>query len=142
VPSEYLASLSVEVRAQAWKEQLENPALTMFVAEDDRCIFGFACGGKLRDKVAEFDAELFAIYLLHANQRQGVGTELLRRVAKTLHDLGFRSLLVWVLEQNPAVVFYQILGACTVAQKTIEIGGVQLMELALGWPSLSVLKQA
>jgi hypothetical protein len=46
---------------------------------------------------------------------------------------------VWVLEKNPAVGFYSRLGGSPIAQKKIEIGGVELQEIALGWPSLESL---
>jgi hypothetical protein len=45
-------------------------------------------------------------------------------------------MLVWVLEQNPAVRFYEKAGAQRLMSKQIEIGGVHLPELALGWPDL------
>ena len=48
-------------------------------------------------------------------------------------------MLVWVLEQNPSVSFYERLGAVQVARKIINIGGADLQELALGWPSLDRL---
>jgi hypothetical protein len=45
-------------------------------------------------------------------------------------------MLVWVLEQNPAVRFYEKTGAEHLMSKQIEIGGISLTELALGWPDL------
>lgn len=139
VPEDYLASLNVEDRAPIWMKQLRDPAVTSILAEKDGRIVGFACGGKLRERVAEFDAELYAIYLLRANQRHGLGTALLRTMAQALRDSGYQSLLVWVLEQNPAMEFYRTLGGSTVTEKMIDIGGVQLVEVALGWRTLSRL---
>jgi hypothetical protein len=58
-----------------------------------------------------------------------------------VHDLryaGFRSMVVWGLAQNPAVNFYQRLGAVEIARKTIEIGGVTLDDQVMGWPDLSL----
>ena len=46
-------------------------------------------------------------------------------------------MLVWVLEQNPAVHFYEKSGARYLMSKQIDIGGVQLCEIALGWPDLN-----
>jgi hypothetical protein len=68
-----------------------------------------------------------------------VGKALMRQLASILYDTGFRSLIVWVLAKNPAVEFYRHLGGAEVATKQIEIGGVQLTELAFGWRSLSAL---
>jgi GNAT superfamily N-acetyltransferase len=139
VPDSYLASLSVESRAQNWREQLITGVATILVVEDEVGIFGFVCGGKLRDQIDEFDAELYAIYLLQEKQKHGVGRELTRQLASILYDKGFRSLIVWVLEKNPAVEFYRHLAGAHVATKQIEIGGVQLTEVAFGWRSFSAL---
>jgi len=94
--------------------------------EDEMGVFGFACGGKLRAPIDEFDAELYAIYLLNERQKEGVGKALMRRLACIRSDTGFRSLIVWVLAKNTAVEFYKHLGGAEVATKQIEIGGVQL----------------
>jgi hypothetical protein len=48
-------------------------------------------------------------------------------------------MVVWVLEQNPAVRFYEKIGAQHLASKQIEIGGVPLSEIALGWSDLKRL---
>ena len=48
-------------------------------------------------------------------------------------------MLVWVLEQNSSVSFYERLGAVQVARKVINIGGADLQELAFGWSSLDRL---
>ncbi|MDZ8108911.1 MAG: hypothetical protein RM338_25260 [Nostoc sp. DedQUE12a] len=42
-------------------------------------------------------------------------------------------MLVWVLADNPASSFYQSLGGQQVNQNQIEIGNVQLVEVAYGW---------
>ena len=139
VPDEYLASFSVETRTRAWQEQFAGAMNLLFVAEDATGIFGFASGGKLRDAIDGYDAELYAIYLLQQKQRRGAGRLLLRKLADSLRAQGFRSLIAWVLERNPSVGFYDHLGGSQVAEKQIEIGGVQLTELALGWINLDEL---
>ena len=94
----------------------------------------------MRTATDGFDAELYAIYLLQEKQKHGVGKALTRQRASILYDKGFRSLIVWVLAYNPEVEFYRHLGGAeVVATKQIEIGGVQLTELAFGWRRMSVL---
>jgi GNAT superfamily N-acetyltransferase len=88
------------------------------------------------EKLDEYDAELYAIYLLRERQRQGIGRTLGLALASALQTSGFTSMIVWVLEQNPSVSFYERLGAVQIARKIINIGGADLQELALGWPSL------
>ncbi|HEY6306920.1 MAG TPA: GNAT family N-acetyltransferase [Candidatus Angelobacter sp.] len=139
VPDDYLASLNPEVRTERWREQFSAGMTLFLVAEDESGVFGFASGGKLRDAIAGYDAELYAIYLLHQKQKQGVGKMLVRKLAEGLRSKGFQNLLVWVLAKNPAVGFYERLGGSAVAQKEIEIGGAQLTEIALGWANLDNL---
>jgi ribosomal protein S18 acetylase RimI-like enzyme len=139
VSQSYLDSLSVDARAQNWRLHLAVPDPLILVAENASGVFGFACGGKQRDPSLAFDGELYAIYLLRASQRQGIGRALTRAIVHELHGRNFRSMIVWVLEQNPAVSFYKALGGIHVGEKPIEIGGARLTEVAFGWPSLATL---
>jgi L-amino acid N-acyltransferase YncA len=132
----FLASLNKEQRTQSWREQILAANISILVAEDETGIFGFAAGGEVREKLEEYDAELYAIYLLRERQRQGVGKTLSLTLASSLQTQGYTSMLVWVLEQNPSVSFYQRLGAVQIARKIINIGGADLQELAFGWQSL------
>jgi ribosomal protein S18 acetylase RimI-like enzyme len=139
VSDDFLASLNKEVRTQSWQEQILTANISILVAEDETGIFGFAAGGKIREKLDDYDAELYAIYLLRERQKQGAGRTLCLTLASALQTKGFTSMIVWVLEQNPSVSFYQRLGAVQIARKVINIGGADLQELALGWPSLDRL---
>jgi L-amino acid N-acyltransferase YncA len=136
VPDDYLTSLTVESRTESWKEQLDAGTSSILVAEDTGGVFGFVSGGKLRGTIDGYDAELYAIYLLHPRQRCGVGRTLVAELAKDLRAKGFRSLIAWVLVRNPSINFYTRLGAVQVAEKNIQIGAAQLKEVAMGWPSL------
>jgi len=135
----FLASLNKEDRTISWQERILADDISIFVAEDEKSIFGFAAGGKLREKLDDYDAELYAIYLLRERQKQGVGRTLIITLASALRTKGFTSMLVWVLEQNSSVSFYERLGAVQVARKVINIGGADLQELAFGWSSLDRL---
>src|ERR1700689_4259819 len=110
IPDSYLASLNVEEREERWKELLAAPDSLMFVAESEAGIFGFVSGGKLREPIDGYDAELYAIYLLRDNQRKGAGRRLVESLAESLRDEGFRAMAVWVLKKNPAVGFYRKMG--------------------------------
>ena len=136
VPAPYLASLDVQARAQMWRDELTSGRPIVFVAETASVIVGFVCGGPIREPLETYDAELYAIYLLQSQQRQGTGHRLTGALATALRERSFHSMLLWVLEQNPATSFYKHLGAVEVAQKQIEIGGASLNEIALGWSNL------
>ena len=137
LPEPYLAALDDEESAVKWKQFIEAGRMFVFVAEDPWGIFGFISGGELRDRIEAYDAELYAIYLMPANQRHGVGKQMAQALTEALLMEGFSSMIVWVLERNlPAVSFYKRLGGIQIAHKTIVIGGTVLSELAFGWPVL------
>ena len=141
VPQAALDALDEEDRRQLWQQQLETGNFPIFVAEFDSSIFGFLAGGPIRTPTGDYDSELYALYLLQTQQRLGAGRALLQQLAQALHEKGHQSMLVWVLEANPAVGFYRHLGAIPAARQTIEIGGATLPELALGWPNLKILAE-
>lgn len=139
VPDAFLAEMDAAALAKRWTAQWADVAGHIFVAVDgDKAerVCGFACGGKIRLPVEKYDGELYAIYLLQEKQRQGVGRQLVMALAESLSAAGFESLLVWVLEANPALGFYERMGAERVTRKTIDIGGVDLPEVALGWVTM------
>jgi GNAT superfamily N-acetyltransferase len=139
VPQHYLDALVEEDRRQRWNQMLQAADHPILIAESGPTVFGFIAGGPIRTTIENYDSELYALYLLQTHHGQGAGRALVHQLAQTLHSQGFQSMLVWVLEANPAAHFYQHLGAIPVTQQTIEIGGALLPEHALGWPDLRSL---
>lgn len=135
VPEAFLASLDEKERIPQWQAWLAR-GISVFVAEIDGAIVGFAGGGAIREPFAPYDAELYTIYLLKGQQGFGIGRRLLDALTEDLLAKKYSSMLVWVLEQNTAVRFYENAGAQFLMSKQIEIGGAQLTELALGWLNL------
>ncbi len=139
IPDAFLASLNTETQTKMWQQNFSHSDGLIFVAEDNTGIFGFVSGGRIREAVHNYDAELYAIYLFTPRQKQGIGRRLSQTLASALHHQGFQSMLVWVLQQNPSASFYSHLGAIYVSSKSIDLGGASLPELAFGWPSLAPL---
>jgi ribosomal protein S18 acetylase RimI-like enzyme len=138
VPDRYLASLNEAERVLSWQDWLTRN-IEVYVAEQGGELVGFISGGRIREPWQGYDAELFAIYLLGRAQREGLGTALLRNLAESLVAEGLEGMIVWVLERNPAIHFYQKSGAALVSAKEIEIGGALLQEVAFAWPDLAKL---
>ena len=138
VPDEYLASLNEVERVPLWREWLSRD-IQVFVVEMGGAVVGFGSAGPIREPQQEYDAELFAIYVLKHAQKRGIGTALLRSLADSLRAEGFHGMVAWVLEANPSVRFYEKAGALRISSKEIEIGGVMLPELAFGWPHLETI---
>ena len=144
-PDAVLHRFSVEERARQWSERLgdSDPARVTIVGCDGAGrVVGFAAGGLERSGSLNCDGELYAIYLLHTEQRKGLGTLLVRRFAHELRSRGFGSMALWVLARNPACRFYEALGGTCIAEKTVEFGQEPFVELAYGWRDLSVLARS
>lgn len=139
VPDAYLEGLSYAARETRWNENLHalDTNQCTYVAEDEAGqITGFAGGGPQRTALPGYAGELYAIYLLRAAQGQGIGRQLVSRVAAHLVRHEMPSMLVWVLAENPSRGFYETLGGQVVDGQSIEIGGARLPEVAYGWPDI------
>jgi L-amino acid N-acyltransferase YncA len=138
VPDEHLASLNEAERVPVWQNWLSRD-IQVVVVEMEGEVAGFASAGPIREPLQDYDAELFAIYVLKRTQKLGIGTALLKSLADSLLAEGFHAMAAWVLEANPSVRFYQKSGALRISSKEIEIGGVMLPELAFGWPRIEAI---
>jgi ribosomal protein S18 acetylase RimI-like enzyme len=142
VPAEHLAGLSYERSEARWREHAfrEGSPSLVFVAEDAGQIIASASGGPERDGMPGYDGELYGLYVLAAYQRQGIGRKLSQTVARRLAADGFRAVVIWVLKDNhKARAFYEALGGVLIGEKTITIGGADLLDVAYGWPNVSSL---
>jgi len=144
IPEATLASLSYEQREEGWKQILrssgEKGLCTYIAATSTGQIVGFARGGPERTGDTTYRGELEGVYILSQFQRQGIGRCLVRTVAQQLAQAGIDSMLVWVLSNNPARKFYEVLGGQQlIREKQREMGGVMLTEIAYGWTSMNIL---
>jgi len=137
VPDDFLAKLSLDRRKQQWTDVLSRPERGSFHVAVDPArqggIVGFVNAGATRSPELAFSGELYAIYLLKAFQGQGLGAALFAASARDLLASGHRSMLLWVLTENPTVRFYEHLGGKRVATKLETIGGKELEEVAMGY---------
>jgi len=141
VPDARLDRLSYERAADIARQMIGNGLSTSFilVAEADDEIVGFASAGPVRDTEAAETGELYAIYIVHSHQRRGIGHLLVKAVVRRLLAQGMRSLLVWVLRDNPARGFYARLGGQLVGSKTVSIAERDLEEVSYRWDDMAVI---
>lgn len=144
VPQHYIDSLRMEEFADRWRDRLANDAtMSIFVAESEATICGFASGGPARAEMQGFPGELYAIYLNPQSQGRGIGSRLFWAVAEHLQTAGYPGLYVWVLDENPSRGFYRKLGGRELSSAEIEIGGKRLKEVSYGWEDLAAaMRQA
>lgn len=130
IPQAILDQLRYEQREAYWAGVLKNPSdLIVFVAEWTNGIHGFACGGVERANDPQHGSELYAIYVLEAVQKRGAGRALFNSVKRRLIELGYHSMLVWVLEGNPACEFYKVMGGRHIGYKDERFGDTVLREM-------------
>lgn len=143
-PTDRLAALNEELesRAERWESLLgdaERVSVT-FVAESGGRVIGFANGGKQVKANFPQDAELFAIYLLPEYHGKGIGRRMFTAAADDLRNLGFSSLLLWVLADNlSSRGFYERLGGEFCGEDDYLRWGRNYRLAAYSWPSLDAL---
>jgi GNAT superfamily N-acetyltransferase len=117
-------------REAGWSEALgTGGATSLFIAECDGALAGFAACGPNRGEEPEFDGELYAIYLDAAYQRRGAGRALFETARQRLRERGFRTMLLWVLDGNEAAdAFYRGLGGRRWGAGSFELGHETLRE--------------
>jgi GNAT superfamily N-acetyltransferase len=142
VPDHVIDSLDYERNTIRWRDMLSNMGemKCFLVAETfDGEVVGFATGGPNRELDTGFNGELYAIYVLRDHHRRGVGKNLVLEIADWLYRHRYTSMLVWVLEKNPAKYFYESMGGCYVSRKKLDIGGAMVDEISYGWRNLTEL---
>jgi L-amino acid N-acyltransferase YncA len=143
ISAEFLANLSYKRREQVWAKTLSDSNADSFIyiaANEAGQIKGFVSAGPERTGETDYHSEVYAIYLLQQSQGQGIGRKLIQAAAKELLERGFLSMLLWVLKDNcPSRRFYEAVGGEYLREKSIEIGGQNLIDVAYGWKDLHVL---
>jgi ribosomal protein S18 acetylase RimI-like enzyme len=135
LPPEFLSTLSVERRTEAWKRVLEQGTGSVLVATGGAgAVLGFCQVGPNRAEPAEFSGEVYAIYLLDEERGRGVGRALFAQGMAWLRAQALPGVLVWVLALNgEARRFYERLGGRLVAERPIAVGAQPFVEVAYGW---------
>jgi ribosomal protein S18 acetylase RimI-like enzyme len=143
MPDDLLAGLSYKDRERQWTAAITRAdtgrGCLVVADEGEDGIVGFASGGQCRGDWG-YDGELYAIYLSAAHQGRGLGKALHLAVAERLAAQGRTSMLTWVLDTNAgARGFYEALGGIRAGEKTEEMDGATLREVAYGWPDVAEL---
>ncbi len=138
VPADFLAGLSVERRAEGWKQLLERdePGSRMLVLQTHD-VGGFCHYSRSRDDDSDDrTAELTAIYLLDREWGKGGGTMLLEEAHRAMERAGYTRATLWVLEGNlRARQFYEARGwTLDGAFKMEDFGSFELRELRYARP--------
>lgn len=143
MPDSVLDGQTHEKSLQGWTKRLApGSGQKNFAVLDGMEIIGFSGGGKAREKIGDFDGEMYAIYLLKKYHHRGLGRLLTKYFAKWLIENNYRGMYLWVLENNPTRQYYESIGGVLLpGRKILTFGGKELAEVAYGWPDLKTLTQ-
>lgn len=103
MPDDYLASLSIDERAQIWERSIGSPrpGQIILVVVDDGDVQGFAVFGPEENDPEEIEvAEIQGINLDPAVWGKGLGRLLLRSCTEVLRAQGYRQAVLWVVPAN------------------------------------------
>jgi GNAT superfamily N-acetyltransferase len=142
IPDAYLDSMDIAESTELWSRVLAAGPNTasIFVAEDNGEVVGFAAGNLLKEPRHELDAELSAAYVRREHQRAGIGRRLVGAVARAQRAHGATGLIVWVIAGNKgARAFYENLGATLRVEQDFEWDGMPLVEAGYGFSDLDAL---
>jgi len=153
LPEDYLADLSARRQTMLWRRTLIAPksghATFVAVATGSDSpdplsptVVGFASGGRARDSTRRDAGEIETLYVADDWRDRGVGRRLMRALAAHLNAVGCRSVVLWVLKDNPARWFYRRLGGRPVAEQTITVAGRAVVQTAYLWEPIGALLAA
>ena len=145
IPDAYLDGMKQEDSTALWQRVLTAGSNTtsVFVAEDEAGVCGFAAGLMLPERKFDIDAELTAIYLRPDRQHMGLGRRLVGEVLAAQRAHGATGLLTWVIAGNRgARTFYERLGGEILTEQPFQWDGMNLVEAGYGWRDLDALGAA
>ena len=141
LPDRVLVEMSDAVEGGQWARILGGGRDRVLVAEAGGAggagIVGFGSCGKARAGALGFEGEVYTLYVLPDYQGKGIGRLLLEALFQRMKADGYRSALVWVLQENPACFFYEAMGGRPAASRTERLWGADVAERAYGWDALT-----
>jgi ribosomal protein S18 acetylase RimI-like enzyme len=147
LPDTVLLRMTPDRQARLWQRYLRDyrsPMGAIYVAERAAIggasgIVGFGSCGPEQSGALDFDGEVYTLYVDDALHGQGLGRRLLQAMFARLRQDGRRSVVIWVLADNPSRFFYEALGGTLVAERRSRQWGVMIAERAYGWRDLGAL---
>lgn len=135
-----LLRLSVPRQAAMWSFELRRRRVWLW-REEGR-VLGFSHGGAQRDRALPCDGEVYTLYVHPDAQGIGIGRRLLAAVFTDLVGQGVRSVLLWVLRDNPSRFFYERMGGQLMLTRDIPVGGQPVPALGYAWPQAACVSFA
>lgn len=141
LPDHALDVQTVETRSAQWTRTVHDDAASVFVADVDGEVVGFASALPNPDATLPYDAFLDTLYIRKRAQRLGIARLLLSAIARALLERGFRSMMLLTLrDRNAACAFYERIGAIGVREQPAPaVLGAGIMDRVYAFPDLRAL---
>jgi ribosomal protein S18 acetylase RimI-like enzyme len=134
MPAEYLQIFTYEEQTQDWQDLIQSSPDLLLVAEGaEGQVVGYALAKQGFVLNLNSDCELVALHVNRDCHRQGIGRALMSETARRMQAAGCRSLGLWVLEGNPACLFYEHLGGKEHGEQFFEIEELHLRKREVGY---------
>lgn len=144
LPAAVVGQRTERQTAAEWRARLARAGglEAVWLAEREGEVVGFASCGAARHRLGGLEAEVYALYVLQAWQRRGVGRGLIGACAGHFARHGQFGFYLWVLKANRARLFYEALGGVELGEKSERLGLHSFVEVAYGWRELTLLAVA
>ena len=142
LPSRLLLTMTQDGQTQRWRNAITIAAReSVYVAEDaNGKVAAMTSFGRSRDSGFGYDSEIYTLYVDPALTGMGYGRALLNGAFTTLNGLKHESCIVWAHAKNPARYFYEAMGGKLVAERTTNMMGIPVPEVAFGWRKLALAR--
>ena len=139
-PDEKLDTMAIEKSSEHWEKVIrerEKKSNEMIIAEDlHDGIVGYANGGVF-ESTSPYDCEIAAVYVLKEFQRKGIGTQLVGKIIEYFLSQKWKSMIIWVLKENPYRKFYEKLGGIPEKKKLYEKWNSQHDLIGYVWENIA-----
>ncbi len=148
VPLSRLAAMKAKEQSPRWRSALDgSSAGRALVAETETDgIVGMAAFGPANDTAAgaafALEAEIFDLYVAPPFYGRGIGRTLLLTAFATLFGFGLSSCLAWVPAHAQTRFFFEALDGRPVAERTGDLLGEAVPEVAYGWRTLMLAERS
>ncbi len=105
----------------------------------DGQVIGYVLARTEKDIFPGYDAEIIALHVRQAYQRQGAGRALLKSATQRLQERGCTSAMLWTLKGNPVRQWYEKLDGQVIGSKTYQLDDWDVEVVAYGWQNLQLL---
>lgn len=120
-----------EVNAERWVALIEDPAVSMLLAEDEGELLGFSTSGECRDEDAGPSVgEIRSFFVAAGRWGQGIGRALMAAALDSLRERGCTEVAVWSFAANErANAFYERAGFTRDGAEKTEDAWAHLLEV-------------